>query len=75
MFFEGRYGSAETSKAGRPRAAREASALESVGLLPEHAKRYPHEFSAASRQRIGIARALALNVWTIRGVSPSRRTG
>lgn len=32
-----------------------------VGLLPEFASRFPHEFSGGQRQRIGIARALVMN--------------
>ena len=32
--------------------------LSDVGLLPEFASRFPHEFSGGQRQRIGIARAL-----------------
>jgi oligopeptide/dipeptide ABC transporter ATP-binding protein len=35
--------------------------MEEVGLRSEHFNRYPHEFSAGQRQRIGVARALALN--------------
>lgn len=36
-------------------------ALKSVGLLPEFASRFPHEFSGGQRQRIGIARALIMD--------------
>lgn len=43
------------------RQARVAAALSDVGLLPEFASRFPHEFSGGQRQRIGIARALILD--------------
>ena len=35
--------------------------LETVGLVREHASRYPHEFSGGQRQRIGVARAVVMN--------------
>lgn len=42
------------------RIAKVDRALESVGLLPEHKSRYPHEFSGGQRQRVGIARAMIM---------------
>ena len=35
--------------------------LETVGLVREHATRYPHEFSGGQRQRIGVARSVIMN--------------
>ena len=44
----------------RERAEKVSQALHDVGLLPEFAGRFPHEFSGGQRQRIGIARALVM---------------
>lgn len=53
----------KTHRLGRRAARRERvrELLGLVGLAPEYAARYPHEFSGGQRQRVGIARALSLN--------------
>ena len=54
LHIQGQYNRFENSQKVK-------EALIKVGLLPEYASRYPHEFSGGQRQRIGIARALIMN--------------
>ena len=46
---------------GKENSRKVSELLEKVGLHPQDAQRYPHEFSGGQRQRIGIARAISLN--------------
>lgn len=57
---EGLYSSG-TKLSEADRKAKVDKALSDVGLLPEFASRFPHEFSGGQRQRIGIARALIMD--------------
>jgi oligopeptide transport system ATP-binding protein len=49
------------AKSAREYDERIVELLETVGLHPDHRRRFPHEFSGGQRQRIGIARALAVS--------------
>jgi len=55
---EGLYSGGKLSE--QERKAKVEKALMEVGLLPEFASRFPHEFSGGQRQRIGVARALIM---------------
>ncbi len=57
---EGLFAPGHKHMSEKERAEKVEKALLDVGLLPEFASRFPHEFSGGQRQRIGIARALIM---------------
>ena len=57
---EGLYSSGHRHMTAQERQDKVHQALSDVGLLPEFASRFPHEFSGGQRQRIGIARSLVM---------------
>ncbi len=57
---EGLFAPGHKHLSEQERAEKVEKALLDVGLLPEFASRFPHEFSGGQRQRIGIARALIM---------------
>lgn len=59
IISEGLY-NLKSYKTEQERQAKIAKALLDVGLLPEFASRFPHEFSGGQRQRIGVARSLVM---------------
>ncbi|MBQ8201924.1 MAG: ATP-binding cassette domain-containing protein [Clostridia bacterium] len=58
IISEGLFSGERISEAERKQKVEKA--LAEVGLLPEFASRFPHEFSGGQRQRIGVARALIM---------------